>query len=145
MVRWLLCRYAAELCNALVRRLAPNLHDRAASIAQGLNEEPTIETFTFLAYDEGGRMTGSTGAHRLVCVADSGAKVVIFGRGSELKNINAVLEAGLPCIVRCETHPASQTANRHWGHTHWVWEYNMLEAACLRIDEEILEPRGTSV
>ena len=90
-------------------------------------------------------MTGPTGAHRLVCVTDSGGKVVICGRGSESKNINAVLEAGLPCIVRCETHPASRFANSHWGYTHWVWEYNMLEAECLRVDEEILEPRGTSV
>ena len=121
------------------------LRDRAASVAQSPNGEPTIETFTVLAYDEGGRMTGPTGAHRLVCVADSGAKVVIFGRGANLKNINAVLEAGLPCIVRCEAHPASRTANRDCGHTHWVWEYNMLEAARLRLDEEILEPRGTSL
>ena len=145
VVRWLLCRYAADLGNALVQGPEPDLRDKVARTQQILNEEPTIETFTFLAYDEGGRMTGPTGAHRLVCVADSGAKVVIFGRGSELKNINKVLEASLPCIVRCETHPASRTANRHWGHTHWVWEYNMLEAECLRVDEEILEPRGTSV
>ena len=145
MVRRLLCRYAAELGNELVRGLGPDLRDKVAPAQQVLNEEPAIETFTFLAYDEGGRMTGPTGVHRLVCVADSGAKVVILGRGSELKNINAVLEASLPCIVRCETHPASRTANRHWGHTHWVREYNMLEATCLRVDEEILEPRGTSV
>ena len=129
-----------------MRNFEPDLRDKVARAQQALSEErPTIETFTFLAYDEGVRMTGSTGAHRLVCVADSGAKVVIFGRGPELKNIDAVLEAGLPCIVRCETHPASRTANRHWGHTHWVWEYDMLEAACLRVDEEIIEPCGTSV
>ena len=122
------------------------MRGKVARAQQALAEErPTIETFTFLAYDEGGRMTGPTGAHRLVCVTDSGGKVVICGRGSESKNINAVLEAGLPCIVRCETHPASRIANRHWGYTHWVWEYNMLEAECLRVDEEILEPRGTSV
>ena len=145
MARWLLCRYAGELGNALVRGLEPNVRGKVARAQQALNEEPTIETFTFLAYDEGGRMTGPTGTHRLVCVADSGGKVVIFGRGSELKNINAVLETGLPCIVRCETHPVSRTAYRRWGFTHWVWEYNMLEAECLRVDEKILAPRGTSV
>ena len=79
---------------------------------------------------------GPTGAHRLVCVADSDAKVVIFGREWERENINAVLEAGLPCIVRCETHPASRSVRRVFGHTHWVWEYSMLEIAHPQLDEE---------
>ena len=135
-VRWLLCLYAAQLGNALFRGLEPKVRDKAARARGALGEEPTIETFTFIAYDEGGMMIGPTGAHRLVCVADSGAKVVIFGRESELKNINAVLEAGLPCMVRCETHPASQTANRFAGHTHWVWEHSMLEVAPSQVDEE---------
>ena len=145
MVRWLLCRYASQLGDAIARSLRPNLRDQIPRIVEALDEKPTIETFTFVAYDEGGMMIGSTGAHRLVCVADSGGKVVMFGHESGLKNINAVLEAGLPCFVRCETHPASQTAKRFSGHTHWVWEYSMLEVAPLRLDEEILALRGTSV
>ena len=51
-------------------------------------------TFTFLSYDEHGMMIGPTGAHRLVCVTGSGAKVVMFGRKRALKNINAFLDAG---------------------------------------------------
>ena len=145
MVRWLLCRYASQLGDALVQNLKPNLRAKIARIPEALAEKPMTETFTLLAYDEGGVMMGSTGAHRLVCVADSGAKVVIFGRESELQNINAVLEAGLPCIVRCETHPASQTVNRFSGHTYWVWEYGMLEVAPLGVDAENLEPRDTCV
>ena len=121
------------------------MRDKAGRPREALDEEPTVETFTFLAYDEGGMMIASTGAHRLVCVADSGAKVVIFGSESESKNINAVLEAGLPCTVRCETYPASRTANRFAGHTHWVWEHSMLEVAPSQVGEEILEPRGTSI
>ena len=143
MVRWLLCRYASQLADAVVQAFKPNLRDGVALAQETLDQDPTIETFTFHAYDEGGMNIAATGAHRLVCVADSGAKVVIFGHDSELKNINAVLEAGLPRIVRCETYPASQTANRFWGHTHYVWEYSMLEVAPLRVDEEILEPRST--
>ena len=127
MVRWLLRRSASQLADAIVRRLRPSLGDRVAGIPEALEEKPTIETFTFVAYDEGGMMIGETGAHRLVCVADSGAKVVIYGREWELRNISAVLEAGLPCNVRCDTHPASRTANRIFGHTHWVWECGMLE------------------
>ena len=115
---------------------------KATRIRHAPGEEPMVETFTLLAYDEGGMMVGSAGARRLVCAADSGAKVVIFGREAELKNINAVLAAGLPCIVRCETGPAPETADRFAGHTHWVWEHSMLEAAPLRVDEEILEPRS---
>ena len=112
-----------------------------------LDERPTIErTFTFLSYDEGGVVIGPTGAHRLVCVAESGAMVVLFGHLSELKNINSVLEAGLPCFVRCETQRASRLANHIFGHTHWVWGSSMLEVvAAGPLDEEVLEPRGTRI
>ena len=144
MIRWWLGRMAAELGDALFRGLEPKVRDKAARTRDALGEEPRVETFTFLAYDEGGMMIGPTGAHRLVCVADSGAKVVMFGHESELKNINTVLEAGLPCIVRCEACPASRTANRYAGHTHWVWEHSMLEAAPSRADEEVLQPRDRS-
>ena len=129
LVRWLLGSYASQLGNAIVRNLEPDLRNKIELAQQALDEEPTVETFTFLSYDEHGMMIGPTGAHRLVCVTDSGAKVVIFGRECALKNINAVLDAGLPCTVRCETHPASQTANRIAGHTHWVWECSTLEIA----------------
>ena len=142
MMRWLPGRYTARLGDALFRILQPKVRDEAARTRDAPGEEPMVETFIFLAYDEGGMTIGPTGAHRLVCVADSGAKVVIFGHESELKNIDAVLEAGLPCIVRCETRPASQFANRFAGHTRWVWEHGMLEVAPLRLDEEILDPRN---
>ena len=129
MVRWMLGRYARQLGDAIVRSLEPVQRSEIARAREALDEEPTIETFTLLAYDEGGMMIGPTGARRLVCVADSGAKVVIFGRESEMKNINEVLGAGLPCIVRCDPHTASRTVNRFRGHTHWVWEHSMLEVA----------------
>ena len=137
MMRWLLFEHAARLGNALFRSLEPKLRDKAARAQDALGEEPRIETFTFLTYDEGGMVIGPTGAHRLVCVADSGAKVVMFGHESELKNINTVLEAGLPCMVRCETYPASRTSNCLAGHTHWVWEHSMLEVVPSRVEEEI--------
>lgn len=143
IVGLLLGYYARKLEDAILKSLSPIMRNKAARAQEALGEEPTIETFTFLAHDEGGMMIAPTGAHRLVCVAESGAKVVIFGIKSELKNINAVLEAGLPCNVRCETHPASQTANRVAGHTHWVWEFDMLEVVPSRaIDEENDSPRG---
>ena len=145
LVRWLLFSCARDLGTMLLQGLEPAQRDKIGRTQEALDTESTIETFTFLAYDEGGVMIGPTGAHRLVCVADSGAKVVIFGRRGALKNIDAVLEAGLPCIARCEIRPASRTANLYAGHTHWVWEHSMLELTPVRADEEVLKPRGTTV
>ena len=80
MVHWLLGSYARQLGDAIFRNLEPDLRDKASRARGALGEDPTTETFTFLAYDENGMRIGPTGAHRLVCVADCGARVVIFGR-----------------------------------------------------------------
>ena len=91
-----------------------------------------MDTFTFIGYDEGEMKVGPDGANRLVCVAEWGAKVAIFGSEGNLENINAVLDAGLPCVVRCKTRkPASYAAER-FGHTHWVSEDSTLEATSKR-------------
>lgn len=86
-----------------------------------------MDTFTFIGYDEGGMNVGRDGAHRLVCVARSGAKVAIFGSEGNLKNMNAVLDAGLPCFVRCRTRTPATHAAERFGHTHWVSEDSALE------------------
>jgi hypothetical protein len=138
MLGWRGPRFAAQLEAGVLASLEPKARNRVARTRYALGHEQTVRTFTFLGYDEGGMMIGPTGAHRLVCVADSGAKVVIFGHESELENINTVLAAGLPCNVRCETHPASQAANRYAGHTHWVWEYSTLEVVPSGVDREVL-------
>ena len=142
-MNWMMCwwwwpRYAAQLEAGPLGDLEPKVRNKVARTREALGKEPMVKTFTFLAYDEGGVMIGPSGVHRLVCVADSGAKVLIFGHESELKNINTVLEAGLPSNVRCETHPASQAANRFVVHTHWVWEYGMLEIMPSRVHGEVL-------
>ena len=77
-----------------------------------------MDTFTFIGYDEGEMKVGPDGDHRLVCVAESGGTVAIFGSAGNLENISSVLDAGLPCVVRCKTRtPASYAAER-FGHTH---------------------------
>ena len=88
-----------------------------------------MNTFTFIRYDEGEMKVGPDGDHRLVCIAESGAKVAIFGRKGNLKNIQSMLDAGLPCVVRCETGPPGPNHAARYGHTHWVSEYSTLEAA----------------
>lgn len=145
ILRWLLFQYASDLGNMLLQGLRPADRDKIARAKEAFDTESTIETFVFVAYDEGGMVIGPTDAHRLVCVTNSGAKVVIFGRKGSLKNIDAVLEAGLPCVVQCETRPASQSVYRYAGHTHWVWEHSMLKVKPARVDEEVLKPCGTTV
>ena len=87
-----------------------------------------MHTFTLIGYDEGEMKVGPRGDHRLVCVAESGAKVAIFGSEGNLKNIDAVLEAGLPCVVRCKTRTPGKYEARNFGHTHWVSEGSTLYA-----------------
>lgn len=87
-----------------------------------------VVTFTFVAYDEGEAKVGPDGDHRLVCVAESGAKVAIFGSDGNLDNINTVLNAGLPCVVRCRTRTPAAYASSRFGHTHWVSEDSALDA-----------------
>ena len=140
LLRWLLGRYAHDLGEAILRNLDRDQCDKFAEIPVVPEGKPTIEEFQFVSYDESGRMIGPSGTHRLVCVTVTGANVVIFGRGSELTNINTVLRAGGPCVVRSETHPASRPANLLFGHTHWVWEHSKLEVASPRLVEEVLAP-----
>ena len=87
-----------------------------------------VVTFTFVAYDEGEMKVGPDGDHRLVCVAESGAKVAVFGSIGNLDNINSVLAVGLPCVARCETRTPAPYASKRYGHTHWVSEDSALDA-----------------
>lgn len=87
-----------------------------------------MDEFTFINYDEGEMKVGPDGDHRLVCVAETGAKVAIFGSEGNLGNINAVRNVGLPCVVRCKTRTPAAYAAEHFGHTHWVSEDSTLEA-----------------
>ena len=87
-----------------------------------------LATFTFVAYDEGEMKMGPDGDHRLVCVTESGAKVAVFGSNGNLANINSVLAAGLPCVVRCKTRSPATYASERFGHTHWVSEDSALNA-----------------
>ncbi|MYE00764.1 MAG: hypothetical protein F4Y03_05710 [Alphaproteobacteria bacterium] len=112
---------------ALAQRVGAAPREGVAPVPPGVDAEPTTATFTFVAHDEGGLMTWLPGTYRLVCVADTGEKVVVFGSEPHLGNVLAVLEAGLPCFVQCETHPAPPAANYAYGHTHWVLQDGALE------------------
>ena len=70
--------------------------------------------FTIVSFDEGGEKVGPNGDHRLVCVAESGEKVAIWGSQGNPKNITSILNTGLPCVVRCKTRAPADYAARNY-------------------------------
>jgi hypothetical protein len=78
-------------------------------------------TFHLVRFDEGGPK-GKPDNRRLVCVTQSGGKLAIWGQEvptREMRNIEAVLKAGMPCTVECEYREPGEFGVR-FGHTHWV-------------------------
>ena len=77
--------------------------------------------FRLVKFDEGG-LAGSLEKRRLVCVTDDDGKLAIWGQESpqrNMRNIEVVLNAGLPCNVECQyQEPAGWAVLK--GHTHWV-------------------------
>ena len=76
-------------------------------------------TFDIVAYDEGG-VQRRPKAIRLVCLTDTGQKVAVWGTWYDTANIDAVLAAGLPCRVECETGRPDEWAVENYGHDYWV-------------------------
>ena len=85
------------------------------------------DLFYLVGFDEGGEKEGAEGAKRLVCNIEGGGKLAIWGRDRNRANLDAVLAAGLPCVVRCAcVEPEAWAAK--YGHTHWVPQHVRLEA-----------------
>ena len=95
-----------------------------------------MDTFTLTDYDEGGMMIGPDEDYRLVCRAESGAKIAIFGSAGNLKNIDAVRNTGLPCVIRCKTRTPPSYASERYGHTHWVSEHSTLKVVARPASKE---------
>ena len=70
---------------------APTDEGGAAHQAEGMAGDDDVDDalwkitheFTFVSFDEGGEKVGPNGDHRLVCVAESGEKVAIWGSQGE--------------------------------------------------------------
>ena len=88
------------------------------------------DLFYVVGYDEGGprESEGASGVQRLVCNIEGGGKLAIWGRERHRANLDAVLAAGLPCVVRCKTVEPDPWAAEKYGHTHWVPQHLRLEA-----------------
>ncbi len=63
------------------------------------------DLFYLISYDEGG-VRETRGAKRLVCNIEGGGKLAIWGDERNSANLDAVLAAGLPCVVRCTVSAA---------------------------------------
>ncbi len=90
----------------------------------------SLTTFRLIAFDESGPQ-GASSHRRLVCKIDGGGKLAIWGGEKSMDNINAVVRAGMPCSVACESIPPPQTFRQQYGHSHWV-----PQSARLRVVEE---------
>lgn len=92
-----------------------------------MRQQVTDGLFYLVGFDEDGEMEGARGAKRLVCNIEGGGKLAIWGSEWNRANIDAVLAAGLPCIVRCAC-AEPQPWGEEYGHTHWVPQHVRLEA-----------------
>jgi hypothetical protein len=86
------------------------------------------ELFQVVGFDQGG-INGEATLRSLVCETDSGGKLAIWGQEAptrEMANIEAVLQAGVPCTVECECEEPAEWAT-DFGHTHWVEQNSVLK------------------
>lgn len=80
------------------------------------------ERFVLVGFTENDpRKSKTTDNVRLVCEVDQrgGGRLAIWGTVDSRANIDAVLEAGMPCVVECDTLPPTGDFEEKYGHTHW--------------------------
>ena len=63
---------------------------------------------------------------RLVCNLESGEKLAIWGSPDVRGNMDAVVEAGLPCTVECKWISPKPEMAEKFGHTYWVPQHYSL-------------------
>ena len=87
----------------------------------------SVDTFELVGFEEPGGVRNSGGRLWLACGTDGGGKLVLWGRPTDRRNIDAVLAAGVPCTVRCDWREPAQWASERFGHTYWVPYQTTLE------------------
>jgi hypothetical protein len=84
--------------------------------------------FQLMSFDEGG-VQGPSANKRLVCVMEDGGKLAIWGEElphRNMRNIDSVLKAGVPCTVECNYRAPAEEMRLKYGHTHWVAQDDLL-------------------
>lgn len=77
--------------------------------------------FHLTGFDEGG-VAGSADNLRLVCILRGGGKLAIWGKISSRRNIDTVLNAGVPCTIECDYRQPNDVHAKKFGHRYWVRE-----------------------
>ena len=85
-----------------------------------------MQTFMITRYEEGGPIE-TDNAVRLVCRTETNEIIAIWGSAGNMKNIDSVIAAGLPCEIQCETREPRAWA-RDLGHNYWVPEHAPIRA-----------------
>ena len=85
--------------------------------------------FRIMGFEEGGPVRSRDSQNmRLVCLTDSNEKLVIWGEdGKDTKNIDKVLQRGLPCQVEVDYIAPGETFKSEFGHKYWVPQNSKLE------------------
>ena len=83
-------------------------------------------TFTIISFDENG-VRENEGKLRLVCNIEDDGKLALWGHEQNRHNIDAILNAGLPCRIECEYSEPAPWASTKFNHTHWVTTQARLE------------------
>ncbi len=92
-----------------------------------MSDERNTDTFQIVGFDQGGERVSRKGTnHRLVCHIKGGGKIAIWGKKDSRRNIETVLNAGIPCYVECDTIPPNEWGEREYDHKHWLPEHHNL-------------------
>ena len=91
-----------------------------------------METFQLIRYIEGGVVRTPHGRIRLICATTTGETLALFGIPNNYYNIDAVMNAGLPCTLRYKVLRAPKALRRRQSpYTLWLPFNNRIEEAKL--------------
>ena len=100
-----------------------------------------MQTFKLTRYEEGGSVTTEI-ATRLICRTESNEVIAIWGSPGNRGNVDAVMDAGLPCEIMCETREPNTWA-RDRGHDYWVPEHVPLKVTSPWPDDPLAPAFGS--
>lgn len=85
--------------------------------------------FRIVNYEEGSPVKSQDSANiRLVCLTDRNEKLVVWGEhNKDRRNIDRVLQSGLPCEIECDWIEPGEAFKEKFGHKYWIPQHAKLE------------------